>query len=89
MIGLESDYQRLHAKAVEELELVRGYLRREFKESEQLRKEVANLEAQMDFLERQLGAERWERLADRYDALAEAALRKVHGYAFTKREGAK
>jgi hypothetical protein len=91
MIRIDSEvetFKRMHSEAVAAAETYRKFYRIERDEYVKLQKELAMRESELSFIAEQLGAKAWSALADKYDALQAAAVRKVTGYAYTKGEHA-
>lgn len=73
------DWQRRHAAAVADLEIVRTMFRKELTVTRRLERNCESYEAQMEFLERRLGSVRWNELVREYEGIMEKALKIVDG----------
>lgn len=73
------DWQRRHAAAVADLEIVRTMFRKELTVTRRLERNCDSYEAQMEFLERRVGSVRWNELVREYEGIMEKAIKIVEG----------
>lgn len=73
------DWQRRHAAAVADLEIVRTMFRKELTVTRRLERNCESYEAQMAYIEFRIGSLRWHQLVREYEGIMEKAIKIVEG----------
>lgn len=73
------DWQRRHAAAVADLEIVRAMFRKELTVTRRLERNCECYESQLEFIARRIGSVRWNELVREYEGTMEKALKIVDG----------